>query len=163
MDFVLLFLGVSNSVSLLLMCCMGSDWRRGERCSLSWLTRHVKTVVTLSSSLLRYEYALSILTSVRNDSWPKRKSRRFVESNISLYATSFFYGGIGKCLSVIKTRPLTYWFRHKMEDSETNEINAESMRMPIPRRELGWFGFYRDNMRAREVEWRDFFVRPAVT
>jgi hypothetical protein len=39
-----------------------------------------------------------------------------------------------------------------MEDSETNEINAESMRMPIPRRELGWFGFYQDNMQARKVE-----------
>jgi hypothetical protein len=45
----------------------------------------------------------------------------------------------------------------KWEDSETNEINVESMRMPIPRRELGWFGFYQDNMRARKVEWRDFF------
>jgi hypothetical protein len=58
---------------------------------------------------------------------------------------------------------LTYWFGHEMEDSETNEINAESMRMPIPRRELGWFGFYQDNMQARKVEWRDFFILPAVT
>jgi hypothetical protein len=50
-----------------------------------------------------------------------------------------------------------------MEDSETDEINAESMRMPIPRRELGRFGFHQDNMQAMKVEWRDFFVRPAVT
>jgi len=28
--------------------------------------------------------------------------------NMSLYATSFFYGGIGKCLSVTTTGTLTY-------------------------------------------------------
>lgn len=160
MGFVLLFLGVSNSVSLLLTWCMGTDWRRSERYSLSWLTRHVKAV---SSRCLLPHYdtnmLYSIVASVRNEKWQKRELRSLLGSLIYLSLCHFILLQRKWEMSYFRhdRHSHTYWFYHQMEDSETNEINAESMRMPIPRRELGWFGFYQDNMQARKVEWPDFF------
>lgn len=39
----------------------------------------------------------------------------------------------------------------------TDEINAESMTIPIPKREVGWFGFHQDSIQDGQVPHCGFF------